>query len=128
MTSTGRIAPGPLLQQRTFTTLICERVGAILEHVATSGLIFLPSEKDFDAPELRPALDIYYRGRGTNAVDRTKLSKLAWEMTGDSFGSRQLLYERLHSGDPNTLLAAVYARYDQSRSVAMVNRLLGTNF
>jgi len=127
-TPTGRIAPGPLLQQRTFTTLICERVGAILEHVATSGLIFLPSEKDFDAPELRPALDIYYRGRATNAVDRTKLSKLAWEMTGDSFGSRQLLYERLHSGDPNTLLAAVYARYDQSRSVAMVNRLLGTNF
>jgi len=26
------------------------------------------------------------------------------------------------------VLAAVYARYDQSRSVAMVNRLLGTNF
>jgi 4-hydroxyphenylacetate 3-monooxygenase oxygenase component len=127
-TPTGRVAPGPLLHQRTFTTLVAERIGAIIEHIGSSALIFQPTEKDFAAPELRPLLDVYYRGRDTNAFDRTKLSKLAWELTGDSFGGRQQLYERLHSGDPNTLMAALYQRADHSRAVAMVNKLLGTNF
>ena len=39
-----------------------------------------------------------------------------------------LLINHSPSGDPNTLLAALYQRYDHSRSVALVNRLLGTNF
>lgn len=127
-TPNGLVAPGPLLHQRTFTTLVSERIGNILEHIGSSGLIFQPTAKDFESAELRPLLDLYYRGRNTTAVERTKLSKLAWEMTGDSFGGRQQLYERLHSGDPNTLLAALYQRYDHSRPVAMVNKLLGTNF
>ncbi len=127
-TPNGLVAPGPLLHQRTFTTLVAERIGEIIEHVGSSALVFLPTEKDFDAAELRPLLDVYYRGRDASALDRTRLSKLAWELTGDSFGGRQQLYERLHSGDPNTLLAALYQRYDHSRPVSMVNTLLDTHF
>ena len=89
---------------------------------------FLPTEKDFEAPELRPLLDVYYRGRDTSALDRTQLSKLAAELTVDSFGGRQQLYERLHSGDPNSILAGVYQRYDHGKSVGLVNGLLGTKF
>ena len=103
-------------------------LGGLQRYVGDMTLIFQPTVKDFESAELRPLLDLYYRGRNTSAADRTRLSKLAWEMTGDSFGGRQQLYERLHSGDPNTLLAALYQRYDHSRPVAMVNKLLGTNF
>ncbi len=124
----GLVAPGSLLPQRAFITLVSERIVNILEHIGTSGLIFLPSEGDFAAPELRPLIDIYYRGKDATAFDRTKLAKLAWELTGDSFGGRQQLYERLHSGDPNTLLAAVYQRHNTAGAVAQVNRLLATAF
>lgn len=127
-TAGGRTAPGQLLHQRAFITLVSERIVNILEHVGTSSLIFLPNEKDFAVPELKPLLDVYYRGKDVAAYDRTKLSKLAWELTGNSFGGRQQLYERLHSGDPNTILAGVYQRYDASGAVAMVNRLLSTSF
>jgi len=124
----GRVAPGSLLPQRAFITLVSERIVNILEHIGTSGLIFLPNEKDFAVPELRRFIDVYFGGKGVGALDRTKLAKLAWELTGDSFGGRQQLYERLHSGDPNTLLAAVYQRHNTGAAVSQVNKLLGTTF
>jgi aromatic ring hydroxylase len=127
-TAGGRYAPGELLHQRAFITLVSERIVAILEQIGTSGLIFLPQEKDFAAPELRRLIDLYYRGRATSAYDRTKLAKLAWELTGDGFGGRQQLYERLHSGDPNVIVGAVYQRYNKAEAIKMVEELLETRF
>ncbi len=43
----------------------------------------------------------------------------------DSFGGRQQLYERLHSGSPEVLVSAAYQRYDKSKGIAMVNQLIG---
>jgi 4-hydroxyphenylacetate 3-monooxygenase/anthranilate 3-monooxygenase (FAD)/4-hydroxyphenylacetate 3-monooxygenase len=99
-----------------------------MEHIGTSSLIFLPGEKDLEAPELQRLLGVYARGRGIDAVRRTRLSKLAWDLTGDAFGGRQQLYERLHSGDPSTIISAVYQRYDTTQAIAMVEALLGTRF
>jgi 4-hydroxyphenylacetate 3-monooxygenase/anthranilate 3-monooxygenase (FAD)/4-hydroxyphenylacetate 3-monooxygenase len=127
-TAGGRYAPGELLHQRAFITLVSERIVAILEQIGTSGLIFLPQEKDFAAPELKRLIDLYYRGRATSAYDRTKLAKLAWELTGDGFGGRQQLYERLHSGDPNVIVGAVYQRYNKAEAIKMVEELLETKF
>jgi aromatic ring hydroxylase len=98
---------------------------AIVEHIGTSSLIFVPNEHDFDVPELAPILDVYARGKGIDARRRTQLCKLAWDLTGDSFGGRQQLYERLHSGDPEAVMRTVYQRYDVAPAVAMVERLLG---
>jgi aromatic ring hydroxylase len=75
-------------------------------------------------PELRPFLELYGRGKDFSALDRAGLSRLAWELTADSFGGRQQLYERLHSGDPATIIAAVYQRYDKTNAVDIVKRLL----
>lgn len=56
--------------------------------------------------------------------DRYRLCKLAWELTGDAYGSRQQLYERLHSGDPNMMVANAYRQFDLSRGLEMVEELL----
>jgi aromatic ring hydroxylase len=128
VTPSGLVAPGPLIVQRAFIGLISERIVHLLEQVGTSALIFLPTEGDFAQPQLRALLDVYFRGRDASALDRTRLCKLAWELTGDSFGGRQQLYERLHSGDPGAILATIYQRHDPRGGVAMVNRLLGTDF
>jgi 4-hydroxyphenylacetate 3-monooxygenase/anthranilate 3-monooxygenase (FAD)/4-hydroxyphenylacetate 3-monooxygenase len=103
---------------------VSERLVSLLEHVGTSSLIFVPTSEDFEVPELRPVLDLYGRGKDFSAVDRAKLCRLAWELTADSFGGRHQLYERLHSGDPATIIAAVYQRYDKENAVDIVNRLL----
>jgi aromatic ring hydroxylase len=120
----GLVAPGSLIHQRAFIAMVSERIVSLMEHIGTSSLIFVPTSEDFDVPELLPLLELYGRGKELPALDRAKLCRLAWELTADSFGGRHQLYERLHSGDPATIVAAVYQRYDKKNAVDIVKRLL----
>jgi 4-hydroxyphenylacetate 3-monooxygenase len=123
-TAGGHVAPGQMMHQRAFAAMISERLVTILEHVGTSSLVFQPMKKDLDVPELAEVVERYYGGRGISTADRIKLCKLARELTCDSFGGRQQLYERLHSGEPGAIMAGVYQQYDKARAVEMVRRLL----
>jgi aromatic ring hydroxylase len=121
----GHYMLGDTSHLRPLITLTSERIVNIFEHVATSAPIFTPTSEDFDVPELRPLLDIYGRGKGVDAAYRHRLCRLAWDLTIDSFGGRQQLYERLHSGSPEVLVSAAYQNYDKSKGIAMVNQLIG---
>lgn len=123
-TASGLVTTAPLLALRAFVPLVSERLVNILEHCGASSLIFTPTREDFESPELRPLLDLYGRGRGTTALDRTRLCKLAWDLSGASFGGRQQLYERLHAGDPAAIIERVYHSYDKKSAVQQVERLL----
>jgi aromatic ring hydroxylase len=123
----GHVAPGSLIHQRAFIAMVSERIVSLLEHIGTSSLIFVPTSEDFQTAELAPFLEVYGRGKDYPAADRAKLCRLAWELTADSFGGRHQLYERLHSGDPATIIAAVYQRYDKTKPVDIVKRLLDSN-
>ncbi len=123
-TAGGHVAPAPMTHQRAFAAMISERLVTILEHVGTSSLVFQPMEKDLQVPELSEVVERYYGGRGISTADRIKLCKLARDLTCDSFGGRQQLYERLHSGEPAAIMGSVYQQYDKSRAVEMVKRLL----
>ncbi len=121
----GHIAPKPTPENRALVTIISERFVELLEHIGTSSLVFLPNAQDWKVPELTKHLDLYLRGKETSAADRYKLCKLAWDITGDSYGSRQQLYERLHSGDPDTMIANAYRNFDLSNGINLVSRFLG---
>jgi aromatic ring hydroxylase len=121
----GHYALGNSGHLRPLITLTSERIINIFEHIATSAPVFTPTAEDFDVPQLRPLLDVYGRGKGVDAVYRHRLCRLAWELTSDSFGGRQQLYERLHSGSPEVIITGAYQRYDKSKGIAMVNKLIG---
>ena len=121
----GHYALGNTGHLRSLITLTSERIINIFEHVATSAPVFTPTAEDFDVPQLRPLLDVYGRGKGVDAVYRHKLCRLAWELTSNSFGGRQQLYERLHSGSPEVIITGAYQRYDKSKGITMVNKLIG---
>jgi 4-hydroxyphenylacetate 3-monooxygenase len=124
-TAGGLMAPASVQHIRAFMAKNSERLAEIIRHVGTSSLVGTPMDADFDVPELRPLLDLYFRGKGIEARERVRLAKLAWELACDSFAGRQLLYERLHHGDPIRNTAMVYQDYDKSRAVAMVQKVLG---
>lgn len=121
----GHYMLGNTTHMRPLIALTSERIINIFEHVATSAPVFAPTAEDFDVPELRPLLDVYGRGRNVDAVFRHRLCRLAWELTADSFGGRQQLYERLHSGSPEVIISGAYERYDKSKGIGMVNALIG---
>ena len=93
------------------------RVAAIVEQLAAGGLMLTPTEEDMAGP-LAGDIDKFYQGASINAKERVQLFRLAWDLIGTQFGSRQTLYERFFNGDVVQLRQRRYATYDYSRAEA----------
>jgi 4-hydroxyphenylacetate 3-monooxygenase oxygenase component len=96
----------------------------VIRELSGSGLIMTPSEKDFANPEIAAYLEKYLRGKDAPARDRVQLFKLAWDMIGEQFGSRQLQYEWFYSGDPNFTRQRFYRSTAAKEYKNIVTRLL----
>jgi 4-hydroxyphenylacetate 3-monooxygenase len=113
----------PLQASMTLFPRMYPRMVELLQLLGSSGLVMIPSEGDIDGPRSSDVAR-YFRGARTEARDRIALFRLASDLALNTFGGRQVLYERFYAGDPARLLAGNYARYDRSREVALVRRLL----
>jgi|TARA_R110002096_G_scaffold426421_1_gene636182 4-hydroxyphenylacetate 3-monooxygenase len=123
-TPAGNYKPALSPERRSLTTMVSERFIELVEHIGTSSLIFLPTAEDWDNPEIKEYLDVYMRGKDSSPLDRHKLCKFAWDLTGDGFGSRQQMYERLHSGDPNVMVANAWRNTDLSHARKLISEFL----
>ncbi len=72
----------------------------------------------------REILENFYQGTDLEARDRIQLFRLAWDMIGTQFGSRQTLYERYFNGDVVQLRQRRFASYDYTRARASVQGFL----
>ena len=68
---------------------------------------------------LAPDIAQYLATDAATARDRVKLFRLAWDIAGSSFGSRQVLYERFFASDPLTRARALIAMHGAEREVVM---------
>ena len=62
--------------------------------------------------------------RSVAARERAKLCHLAWNITGSSFGGRQVLYERYFGGDPVRNSMLLYDSYDTEPFMQRVREFL----
>ncbi len=99
------------------------RVIWIVEQLCASGLMLTPTEADVRGP-IRETIAKYYQGAEIDADERVRLFRLAWDLTGTSFGSRQALYERFFNGDVVRLRQGRFKSYDYGKAVGMVERFL----
>lgn len=102
---------------------IYPRITEIVRHLGASGLISIPTEKDFQS-EVRSDLDQYLQSAGSGAEDRVKLFRLAWDLCMSAFGTRQTLYERFFFGDPVRLSGELYRTYDKEKYVNRIHEFL----
>lgn len=116
-------ARGPLDAARNLYPQLYPKLAEILQLLAASGLIMIPSERDFQGP-MGPYLERYLQGATLGARGRVKLMRLAWDMTISSFGARQNHYERHFFGDPVRTMSALYAAYDKEPAMQKVRRFL----
>jgi aromatic ring hydroxylase len=84
------------------------RAAEVIRQLSGSGLIMTPTEQDFRNPDIAPYLERYLQGKNLKARERVQLFKLAWDMLGEQFGSRQLQYEWFYAGDPMFTRARFY--------------------
>jgi anthranilate 3-monooxygenase (FAD)/4-hydroxyphenylacetate 3-monooxygenase len=88
------------------------RIVEIIQTIGAGGLMMMPSGADFGAPEIAADVARHFQGaEGVTAVDRVRLFKLAWDLTGEAFGSRAQQYERYYTGDPVRIMAQAYTNF-----------------
>jgi 4-hydroxyphenylacetate 3-monooxygenase oxygenase component len=121
----GTLCPAiePILSLRYHFPRMQARMIEVIQTLGAGSLLSSPMEQDFKT-SICGDIERYYRGTEVSAYDRIQLLKLAWDITGDAFGQRQLLYERYHAGDPVRIAAGQYQNYDKSSLLKIVERVL----
>ena len=100
------------------------RMIEILQLLGSSSFLLTPSEADFKGP-LAADIEQYLATDKTAAKDRVKLFRLAWDLAGSAFGSRQVLYERFFASDPLTRARALATIYPKQEVTDRVLDFLG---
>ena len=108
---------------RTLFPTFYPRMVEILQLLGAGGYMMTPTERDLDSP-LRDDIERYFQAASAPAQDRIQLFRLAWDIVGNAFGSRQLLYERYFSGDPVRLTAMRYLTYTKQPLMERVRDFL----
>lgn len=112
-----------LLAVRGLFPFFYPRMVEIIHQVSGSGLINVPADGALDGP-MREVIERYYQARSASGERRLAIFSLAWDLVGDGFGSRQLLYERFYAGDPTRLRANRYLSLDKKALHARIEPLL----
>jgi 4-hydroxyphenylacetate 3-monooxygenase len=99
------------------------RMIEILQLIGAGGLVAIQTEEDFHSP-LRKDLNHYCQGSGCNAVTKTKIFRLAWDVAMSAFGTRQTQYERYFFGDPIRLSSNLYMGYPRDKYTNQVEEFL----
>jgi len=121
----GVMCPVPLqieLTRNLFMTAY-PRMAEILELLGSSSFMLTPSEADLQGP-LAGDIEQYLATDTATARDRIKLFRLAWDIAGSAFGSRQVLYERFFASDPLTRARALSAIYPKDEMMERVQQFL----
>src|SRR5438094_9845814 len=113
----------PVESTRNLMMTAYPRMIEILQLLGSSSFLIQPSEKDFEGP-LNPDIEQYLATGNTTAKDRVKLFRLAWDVAGSAFGSRQVLYERFFASDPLSRARVLNAMYPKAEVMERVRQFL----
>jgi 4-hydroxyphenylacetate 3-monooxygenase len=114
----------PVESSRNLFMTAYPRMVEILQLLGSSSFMITPTEADFRGP-LAPAIEQYLATDAATARDRVKLFRLAWDIAGSAFGSRQVLYERFFASDPLTRARILNALYPKREVMERVQDFLG---
>lgn len=121
----GRTAQG-ISAIRLFFPMVHQKAAEALRLVGSSALIMTPTEADFGNAALAPYLERYLKGRdGLPSKDRVRIFKLAWDLLGEAFGSRSLLYEHFFAGDPINNRLLYWNLPKKAEAQALAERMIG---
>ena len=117
----GVMCPDPVTIESTRNLFMTAypRMIEILQLLGSSSFMITPSEADLQGP-LAGHIEQYLATDTISARDRISLFRLAWDVAGSSFGSRQVLYERFFASDPLTRARALAAIYPKNEAMQRV--------
>ncbi len=106
---------------------IYPKVLHIIRDLAGGGMIQTPSSvADLTSAETADDIARYYSASNSEAAERIKLFKLAWDAIGSEFGGRHHQYEMFYAGPPFALKMLHAQNYGYDEPTALVDRFLAT--
>ncbi|UOQ45997.1 4-hydroxyphenylacetate 3-monooxygenase, oxygenase component [Halobacillus salinarum] len=102
---------------------IYPRFMEILQLLGASGIVTIPTEKDFNS-SIKEDLNHYLQAGDKKGEEKVRLFRLAWDLCLSSFGGRQTLYERFFFGDPIRVSQSIYNAYDKSTSIQQAEQFI----
>jgi 4-hydroxyphenylacetate 3-monooxygenase len=121
----GVMCPAPLPAEITRNLFMTAypRMVEILQLLGSSSFLLTPDHADFQSP-LAADIEQYLATDTATARDRVKLFRLAWDIAGSAFGSRQVLYERFFASDPLNRARTLIAIYPKEETMERVRAFL----
>lgn len=98
---------------RNWYPRVYPRLSEIIRILGASGLMGIPTEKDFNHEEIGPIINRGLQGKNLEGYERVQLFRLAWDITLSAFGSRQTHYEYYFFGDPIRMGMTYFDQYDK---------------
>lgn len=103
------------------------RVVNILRDLSGVGVMQLPSHaSDLDDAEIGGDVRRFIRSSGTDADERIKLFKLAWELVGSEFAGRHQHYEMFYAGAPFVTRGYAFRNYGYDEPLDRVKAFLSS--
>jgi len=100
-----------------------EKMVKVIQSLAAGSMLSIPSFRNFSEHGNDPLMTAL-SGAGVDAKTRVRLLNLAWDITGDGFGQRQLVYEYNHAGDLTRIASGHFLNYDHTTLLDSVERAL----
>jgi 4-hydroxyphenylacetate 3-monooxygenase len=125
----GALFPNPRF---TFSAMALQaelypRVLHLVRDLAGGGLIQVPaSVADLTSPGTAADVARYYSSPGSDATERIKLFKLAWDAVGSEFAGRHHQYEMFYAGPPFVLKMLAAQKYGYEHPVDRVEEFLAS--
>ena len=95
----------------------------IIQKLAAGSMLSVPTMEDYHNENREVLMESLSSPLATSEY-RSKLLNLSWDVTGETFGQRQKVYEYYHAGDPMRLSAMHYLTYPKEKLTDIVRDLL----
>ena len=105
------------------TTYYDEALRVIAEFSAGSA-VGVPDFREFSNPNIAEMLESALTSDLMSAEERMLLLNLAWDITSESFGQRQRVYEFLHGGNPMFIHLQHLKHTDLTQANEMIDKVL----
>jgi 4-hydroxyphenylacetate 3-monooxygenase len=116
-----------LYAAQVLTQQLYPKVAHTLREIAGGGMIAQPSSYlDFANPEIAEYIDATQQSPLSNAHDKVKFYKLAWDAVGSEFGSRHTQYEMFYAGAMFVTKAHSFRTYDWEKATGLVDAILNS--
>jgi aromatic ring hydroxylase len=118
------LAPAIAHGYRLYGIEASDRAERTVADLLTSYLILTGGTSDLAGAEVGPLIERYFRGGAPSTREHLRLIALAADMVMSPFGTRNRLYERLQSGEPDTMRRRLYADFKETTAVERVQRFV----